>query len=206
MDKIIVQTIYNPEELDHVSPFRISHLLWGTKHIPETYGYLGFIPETGLCLRMICMEKDPLRIYTQDQDPVYKDSAMEAFFRFYPDAGCTEEVVPYINLEFNANGALLAAYGVNRSVRTPFSPSQVKQFCCRATVHPDRWTSELFIPVDILKQVYGDMNLRTGSTFSCNFYKISEAEGKEHFASFSPVLTPAPDFHRPEYFTTALIK
>ena len=28
----------------------------------------------------LCVEKNPLRIYKKDQEPVYKDSAMEAFF------------------------------------------------------------------------------------------------------------------------------
>ena len=31
-------------------------------------------------IKLVCEEKDPLRVYKEDQDPVYKDSAMEAFF------------------------------------------------------------------------------------------------------------------------------
>lgn len=34
----------------------------------------------GLYIKLVCEEKDPLRVYKEDQDPVYKDSAMEAFF------------------------------------------------------------------------------------------------------------------------------
>lgn len=204
MDTLIVQTIQNPEGLSHVSPFRISHLLWGTAQIPETYGYLGFLSGKGLCLHMICMESDPVRIYTKDQDPVYRDSAMEAFFRFYP-AGKEKTALPYINLEFNANGALLAAYGSSRSDRTAFSPNSVRQFCCRASVYKDRWTADLMVPLSVLEQVYGSLSLVHGSTFSCNFYKISEREGEEHFASFNPVLTAEPDFHRPDFFAQAQI-
>ena len=33
-------------------------------------------------IKLVCEEKDPLRVYKEDQDPVYKDSAMEAFFQF----------------------------------------------------------------------------------------------------------------------------
>lgn len=205
MDTLIVQTIQNPDGLSHVSTFRISHLLWGTAQIPETYGYLAFLPDKGFCLHMVCMESNPVRTYTQDQDPVYRDSAMEAFFRFYP-AGKSRAELPYINLEFNANGALLAAYGSSRFGRTAFSPDSVSQFQCRACVYPDRWTADLFLPFSVLEQVYGPLALGHGSTFSCNFYKISEGEGREHFASFSPVLTSEPDFHRPEFFAQAQIE
>ena len=63
---------------------------------------------------MVCEEKDPLRTYTEDFDPVYRDSAMEAFFQFIPE----QEV--YLNFEVNANGALLAAYGPSRVYRSYF--------------------------------------------------------------------------------------
>ena len=79
-----VEIINNASELESLEPFEVSCLLWGTERIPKTYGYLGFVPDDGFYLKMICMEKDPLRTYTKDQDPVYRDSAMEAFFMFAP--------------------------------------------------------------------------------------------------------------------------
>lgn len=79
---IKVETIRSREELEEVTPFQVDNLLWGTKKIPKTYGYLGFVPNDGFYLKMICEEADPLRTYTKDQDPVYQDSAMEAFFLF----------------------------------------------------------------------------------------------------------------------------
>ena len=57
-------------------------LVWGTEKIAKTYGYIGFVPGEGLYIKLVCVEKNPLRIYKKDQDPVYKDSAMEAFFQF----------------------------------------------------------------------------------------------------------------------------
>ena len=57
------------------------HLLWGTERIPKTYGYIGFVKGEGFYLKLVCLEKNPLRIYKEDQDPVYKDSAVEAFFQ-----------------------------------------------------------------------------------------------------------------------------
>ena len=96
-----VEILGNSQELEHVEPFRVETLLWGTKKIPETYGYLGYVPEDGFYLKMVCREKDPLRTYIADQDPVYQDSAMEAFFLF--DSVKEREGLPlYVNFEVNA--------------------------------------------------------------------------------------------------------
>lgn len=50
---IKVETIRSREELEEVTPFQVDNLLWGTKKIPKTYGYLGFVPNDGFYLKMI---------------------------------------------------------------------------------------------------------------------------------------------------------
>ena len=77
-----VRLIENKELLESAELFKIENLLWGTEKIAKTYGYIGFVPGEGLYIKLVCVEKNPLRIYKKDQDPVYKDSAMEAFFQF----------------------------------------------------------------------------------------------------------------------------
>ena len=77
-----VRLIENKELLESAELFKIENLLWGTEKIAKTYGYIGFVPGDGLYIKLVCEEKNPLRIYKKDQDPVYKDSAMEAFFQF----------------------------------------------------------------------------------------------------------------------------
>ena len=105
--RIEVPAISSAEELENVEPFRVEHLLWGTTQIPETYGYLGFVPSDGFYLKMVCKEKNPLRVYEKNQDPVYRDSAMEAFFQFDSERERNTNAL-YLNLEVNANGALRA--------------------------------------------------------------------------------------------------
>lgn len=75
-----VRLIENKELLESVELFKIENLLWGTEKIAKTYGYIGFVQGEGLYIKLVCVEKNLLRIYKKDQDPVYKDSAMEAFF------------------------------------------------------------------------------------------------------------------------------
>lgn len=74
-----VRLIENKELLESVELFKIENLLWGTEKIAKLMGILDSFRE-GLYIKLVCEEKDPLRVYKEDQDPVYKDSAMEAFF------------------------------------------------------------------------------------------------------------------------------
>ena len=39
---MVVEVIGSQLELEEVEPFFVEELLWGTKSIPKTYGYLGF--------------------------------------------------------------------------------------------------------------------------------------------------------------------
>lgn len=199
-----VVMIQDKEELSKLTPFKVEHALWGTKEFPKTYGYIGFVPEDGFYLKMICEESNPLRNYTNDNDPVYKDSAMEAFLMFEPP-GLRETLTLYLSLEANANGALTAAYGEKRMYRTYFTAEEHQAFECHAQMEENEWSVEMRVPVWLLEKVYGNLDLGEGSYFTCNFYKISETAEIEHYASFSPILTSIPSFHLPEYFAEAQI-
>lgn len=201
---MVVEVIGSKRELEGVEPFYVEQLLWGTKSIPRTYGYLGFVPEEGFYLKMVCEEEEPLRTYENVLDPVYRDSAMEAFFQFEPEkAGCGTAV--YLNFEVNANGALLAEYGSGRACRTHFTKEELDAFGCTAKVEEKRWSFQMHIPLWVLEEVYGALDMGRGSRFTCNFYKISEAKEIEHYASCFPIRSEIPSFHMPEYFGEAVI-
>ena len=116
-----------------------------------------------------------------------------------------EEQNIYINLEVNANGAILAGYGSQRTYRSYLTSDERKELQCRTEVKDDRWTVSLRLPVSLLEKLYGHVDLKAGSTFSCNFYKISETKEIEHYASYSRILSDTPSFHLPEYFAQAEI-
>lgn len=199
-----IKMLDNINQLENTAPFRISNLLWGTEAIPETFGYLGFLTGKGFCLKMICMESDPLRTYTADQSPVCMDSTVEAFFNFTLSENEGTKPV-YVNFEINSNGALLAQYGTGREGRTLFPEDAMREITHSAWIENGRWSINLFIPVSVLEKVYGSLSFQAGSRFTCNFYKICETDGQEHYASWSPVITDQPDFHRPEYFGEAVL-
>lgn len=158
--------IENKELLESAELFKIENLLWGTEKIAKTYGYIGFVPGEGLYIKLVCVEKNPLRIYKKDQDPVYKDSAMEAFFQFKGNDTADE---------------------------------------CSAEIQEEQWNVNLTLPIEILEQVYGKLNLQEGSDFRCNFYKICETKEYEHYAAYRCVESEQPNFHLPEYFENAVI-
>ena len=158
--------IENKELLESAELFKIENLLWGTEKIAKTYGYIGFVPGEGLYIKLVCVEKNPLRIYKKDQDPVYKDSAMEAFF----------------NLK-----------------------EMIRKMKCSAEIQEEQWNVNLTLPIEILEQVYGKLNLQEGSDFRCNFYKICETKEYEHYAAYRCVESEQPNFHLPEYFENAVI-
>lgn len=197
-----VLAIQSPEQLSLCPVFTVDCYNWGGDYRPVTTGRLGYIPESGFVLEMKCQEKEPCRTYCSDNDPVYLDSAMEAFFCFAPGdaAPC------YLNFEMNANGAMLACYGRGRQNRTPF-PEEIRQgLVCQAQIDEQSWSIRLTIPLTLLTAIYPNLTLNTGSMFTCNFYKIKESEGLTHFASFTSIPVEKPDFHLPEYFAQAYIR
>lgn len=196
-----VLTIQSPDVLSQCPVFMVEQFNWGGSYRPVTSGRLGYIPGTGFILEMECQEKEPFRSFQNDNDPVYLDSAMEAFFCFAPD-----EAKPcYMNFEMNANGAMLACYGRERENRTSIPEELRKGLVCDAQIGEDSWRIRLTLPLSLITAIYPNLILNTGSTFTCNFYKIKESEGQTHFASFAPIPIPKPDFHRPEYFAHAQI-
>ncbi|MCB7306391.1 carbohydrate-binding family 9-like protein [Bariatricus massiliensis] len=197
-----IKILNHSDELHTCEPFSINCLLWGTLEIPSTHGRIGFVREEGFYLSLTCEESSPLRTYTADNSPVYKDSAMEAFFCFWPK-GRPSDI--YLNFEMNANGALLAMYGTSRTERTVFPSHWIEKCRCRAQVGENGWSLSLWIPLCILEEIYGELTFENGTSLSLNFYKLSEAPDIEHYASYAPIQAPHPNFHLPQYFEQSVL-
>lgn len=199
--KYDVFSIKSSEYLSACPAFSVDQFNWGGSYRPVTTGRLGYIPGSGFLLEMECQETDPCRTYQNANDPVYLDSALEAFFCFTPD----QPDPCYLNFEMNANGAMLACYGESRQNRIPLSEELRKDVLCRAQIDEQSWHIRLTLPLSVIAAVYPGLTPGAGSTFTCNFYKIKESEGQTHFASFAPIPVPEPNFHLPAYFAQAQI-
>ena len=65
-----IKIIDEKEQFAQCETFEITHLLWGTKAIPKTYGKIACWKEHGFLVEMTCEEADPLRTYLKMNDPV----------------------------------------------------------------------------------------------------------------------------------------
>ena len=110
-----VHTIGTRAELPACPVFLIDHFQWTCRRRPAAWGRMGYLRDTGLCVELVCEERDPLRVYHNPQDPVCRDSALEAFFAFgdLPGEPVRNDGF-YCNFELNANGAMYAKLGRGR--------------------------------------------------------------------------------------------
>ena len=192
-----IKIIDEKEQFAQCETFEITHLLWGTKTIPKTYGKIACWKNHGFLVEMTCEEADPLRTYTQMNDPVSLDSGMEAFLSFWAD-----HTLLYVNVEMNANGTALMQYGTERADRTFFTEDQIRICEPQAIIEKNRWKIRFILPLELLKKIGGPISQTSGTKIACNFYKVCEGGSAEqiHYASYAPVDVAKPDFHRPEFF------
>lgn len=133
-----------------------------------------------------------------DQSPVSQDSCVEIFLQ-------PQEGGEYWNFEFNCIGAINASHRLTRPQPTRLDAGEL----ARIVRHPScgsrpfceleglfTWNLLVRIPLDILgvDASQGPVALRG------NFYKCASACTLPHYLSWNPIDTPAPDFHRPEFF------
>lgn len=185
-----------------VPPLRIGHYLWlENDYRPDV--------EVRLCwsrgflhVRFRVGERRVRVRHTKFQDPVYKDSCVEFFVDAFP-----ESRQGYINFETNAAGTLLAAFGPDRSHRKPLWPEDLAGFEIVSSIPgpldgehgAEEWTLEYRVPLALFRKVYGQ-DVRPGHRAAANFYKCGDETEAPHYGAWSRVDTPAPDFHRPEFF------
>ena len=134
---------------------------------------------------------------TADNGRQWEDSCVEVFIQ---DPGNDN----YYNFEINALGKVLACSGPERHNRTPRPAEEMEQIL-RFTqmeggpleqegIHT--WRVGVVIPFRLL----GIDPERLPRSIKANFYKCGDKTAHPHFLSWSPVETPKPDFHRPEFF------
>ena len=58
------------------------------------------------------------------------------------------------------------------------------------------WNLLVIIPLDLIGVRYEGRPVEMRG----NFYKCASATSQPHYLSWSPIDTPEPDFHRPEFF------
>lgn len=198
-----VCTIEHQEQFADCPEFSIDHFNWVQGYYPLSFGRLAYLKNQGFLLNLRCLETNPVRTFTSNNDPVYQDSALEAFINFYPDLPSAG----YINFEINANGAVLSQYGTGRKNRTSLTSLGITIPKCTPHIDESSWSVEIRIPLTLIHTVYSALDLPHGfDRITCNFFKIKESVPKEHYASYSPISSETPDFHLPEFFASCKVQ
>lgn len=155
--------------------------------------------ETHLFLRYFVRGEGLKAAYTEDNDAVWQDSCVEAFFS-------TPEGEGYFNFEMNCIATLLAAkrksrkegvehFSADKMAQTiRFSTLPHEPFAEREGIH--EWSVVLGIPFTLLGYAEGVRPER----LRANFYKCADNTRIPHYVSWNPIEVASPDFHRPEYF------
>lgn len=145
-----------------------------------------------LYVHLRAKERDIRAEYTAPLSPVCTDSCLEFFFM--PEDGDR-----YFNFEINPNGCLLAGFGRGRADRVFLHREDMRElFGIRTARTPDGWEVFYRIPLSFLRLFWPGFTF--AGTLRANVYKCGDLTVREHYLSWNPVTSQAPDFHRPQDF------
>ena len=197
MKQYLVRRIAGRLEIESCESTVIENFMWTCDYKPHCEVKMGYIPGEELVIKFTVTESEPLCRYHENEEPVYMDSAVEAFLSFGEDSK------RYMNLEINSYGAMLANFGIkgDRHKISTLSKALVER---EAKMAGKEWSVTLYIPERMISDLFGpDESPSDGFRF--NLYKICSTKGREHYASFAPINSETPDFHRPDCFAEAII-
>ena len=162
--------------------------------IPKTTGKLLY-DDYGIYVRLETDEKPLLARYSNQNDKVCCDSCMEFFFR--PN----ENDPRYLNFEFNAFGTMYLA--VRTSRKDPIYPDKDKNyFDVKSFVDDKKWVLQFCIPFEFIDGIFGGHT----NTMYGNLYKCGDETMTPHYATYYPISTEKPDYHRPEFFAEFVLE
>lgn len=185
-----------------IPALKISHYLW----LQNDYRPL---VEVRLCysVRNLYVHFDVFEAkirarFTRFQEPVYRDSCVEFFVDPFPG-----KKLGYLNIETNALGAMLVAIGPDRNRRMPIPQADLEGFEIVSSVKrpisgyhgAEFWTLAYKLPLRLFEKHYRS-RIAAGQIARANFYKCGDETETPHFGAWSPIQSPQPDFHRPEFF------
>lgn len=160
--------------------------------------------KSAIYFQFICEDR---HIFSQVQELnglVCRDSCVE-FFASIDLANGPD----YFNFEVNCCGVFHMGFGPGRQGRKPISPELARRIQVVTSMpgpikpeSPDdrQWWLAVAIPFDVLSEFTGKtINPKPGDIWRGNFYRCG-GKTDDQYAAWSPINTPNPDFHSPEFF------
>lgn len=185
-------------KLDHVHKELIHLCPWSEFSYKPQVTFALAHGEKALFLKFYVEEKHLKAIYSEPNNPVYKDSCVEMFFSF-------EDEQEYYNFEFNCAGTCLLSFGEQRAGREMFSPDIIRSISFLNAIKPASvkdaniaWELTLAIPFHVFQ--YHKIESLKGKKCRANFYKCGDDLPEPHYVVWNEISTAQPDFHRTEFF------
>jgi len=138
-----------------------------------------------------------------DNGRQWEDSCVEVFIK-------DPEEDTYYNFEINALGKVLACSGADRHGRVARPDEEMEEILRFGQLEGGpldeggiwTWRVGVVIPFELI----GVDPENLPDSIRANFYKCGDKTAHPHYLSWSPIDTPKPDFHRPEFFGELLLK
>jgi hypothetical protein len=173
-------------------------------HFPETQVKVAY-DEQAICIKFKVSDRYVKAVYSNHQDPVYKDSCVEFFFT--PGSDISDG---YFNLEMNCIGTMLFHHQkVPRQNAIGISETDIGKVkvitSLTEIIDPEKvdnvdWQVSYRIPFSILDHYHDFDKPGPGTVWLANFYKCADDSSHPHWLTWAPIDNPTPDFHRPEFF------
>ena len=189
--------------------------LEGARFLVDQVNWPAEFPYAPFCAGRIARTEDSLivdfrvsgldlrALNTEDNGSQWEDSCVEVFIE-NPDGS------EYYNFEINPLGKVLAAKGASRHDRTKRLADDMEEILRTAYYEGPQefeggiwnWRVTVVIPFWLIGADPDDLPEK----LRANFYKCGDKTAHPHFLSWSPIGTPSPDFHRPEYFGELILR
>ena len=188
------------KKLDHVRQEIIDHAPWNAFPYKPQASFAMAYGDSSVYLKFFVEEKHVRAVYSEPNQPVYKDSCVEFFVSFGDEP-------EYYNFEFNCAGTCLLSFGEQRNNRKMTTADLIKSIAFQSSIKPTTkkdanigWELTLVIPFAAFQ--YHKFSSMKGKKCRANFYKCGDDLPEPHFLAWNMINTEEPDFHRPEFFGT----
>jgi len=188
----------NKPDWNKVPEGKMENFLWGTeRYKPKAYFQMCLVKNEGIYIRLRCEEIKPKATHTKSDEPVYKDSCLEAFLKLGKEG--------YINIETNAKGVYLSEFGKFRENRTFLKEITDVSPIVTPFMTEKEWGNEIFVSETLLYRLYPDFPGMAQLVFSANFTKCGDETEIPHYCSFSPLGEFSKGFHNPDEFAIIIV-
>lgn len=172
---------------------------WNSEASYKTCFKMCTVKGKGIFLKMRTDEKNLRAVCTERDEPIWEDSCMEFFIKPF---SFREE---YLNFEMNPNGAYLCEFGKGKSDRVFVKTLTDKTPTVITSKNSAGWELDLFVPCELINEVYGEKFTAEQCDMKGNFYKCGDKTEKVHYGSFAKMTTLPPGFHNPKCFANIIV-